>query len=78
MTAADTTTAAGTGGGTGPAVTVEQMDVTYKVRGQDRLALRDISFQIGRNESYGLVGSRDPASPRWRWHSPGTCRATAG
>ncbi len=56
MTAADTTTAAGTGGGTGPAVTVEQMDVTYKVRGQDRLALRDISFQIGRNESYGLVG----------------------
>jgi peptide/nickel transport system ATP-binding protein len=56
VTAADTTTAADTGGGTGPAVTVEHMDVTYKVRGQDRRALRDISFQIGRNESYGLVG----------------------
>jgi peptide/nickel transport system ATP-binding protein len=26
------------------------------VRGQDRLALRDVSFQIGRRESYGLVG----------------------
>ena len=32
------------------------MDVTYRVRGQDRRALRDVSFQIGRNESYGLVG----------------------
>jgi peptide/nickel transport system ATP-binding protein len=32
------------------------MDVTYKVRGQDRLALRDVSFTIGRGESYGLVG----------------------
>ena len=32
------------------------MDVTYKVRGQDRLALRDVSFSIGRGESYGLVG----------------------
>jgi len=26
------------------------------VRGQDRLALRDVSFTIGRGESYGLVG----------------------
>jgi peptide/nickel transport system ATP-binding protein len=32
------------------------MDITYKVRGQDRLALRDVSFTIGRGESYGLVG----------------------
>ena len=32
------------------------LDVTYRVRGQDRLALRDVSFQIGRGESYGLVG----------------------
>jgi peptide/nickel transport system ATP-binding protein len=35
---------------------VEHLDVTYRVSGQDRLALRDVSFQIGRNESYGLVG----------------------
>jgi peptide/nickel transport system ATP-binding protein len=38
------------------ALTVQQMDVTYRVRGQDRLALRDVSFSIGRGESYGLVG----------------------
>jgi peptide/nickel transport system ATP-binding protein len=39
-----------------PAVQVEHLDVSYRVRGQDRLALRDVSFLIGRNESYGLVG----------------------
>jgi peptide/nickel transport system ATP-binding protein len=40
----------------GPALVVSQMDVTYRVRGQDRLALRDVSFSIDRGESYGLVG----------------------
>jgi peptide/nickel transport system ATP-binding protein len=43
-------------GGAGPTLTVEHMDVIYRVRGQDRRALRDVSFQIGRSESYGLVG----------------------
>jgi peptide/nickel transport system ATP-binding protein len=38
------------------ALSVSGLDVTYQVRGQDRLALRDVSFQIGRGESYGLVG----------------------
>ena len=38
------------------ALVVSHMDVTYRVRGQDRLALRDVSFSIGRGESYGLVG----------------------
>jgi peptide/nickel transport system ATP-binding protein len=38
------------------ALSVSHLDVTYTVRGHDRLALRDVSFQIGRNESYGLVG----------------------
>jgi len=38
------------------ALSVSHMDVTYRVRGQDRLALRDVSFQISRGESYGLVG----------------------
>ncbi len=32
------------------------VDVTYTVRGADRLAVRDVSFQIGRQESFGLVG----------------------
>ena len=40
----------------GPTLIVSNMDVTYRVRGQDRLALRDVSFSIGRGESYGLVG----------------------
>jgi peptide/nickel transport system ATP-binding protein len=40
----------------GPALIVSNMDVIYRVRGQDRLALRDVSFSIGRGESYGLVG----------------------
>jgi peptide/nickel transport system ATP-binding protein len=56
MTSADTTTQAGAAGAAAPAVTVEHLDVTYRVRGQDRRALRGVSFEIGRNESYGLVG----------------------
>jgi peptide/nickel transport system ATP-binding protein len=32
------------------------VDVTYAVRGTDRLAVRDVSFQIGQRESFGLVG----------------------
>ena len=43
-------------GEAGPTVQVEHMDVTYRVRGRDRLALRDVSFRIGSRESYGLVG----------------------
>ena len=56
VTAADTTAAPGAAGGTAPALAVEHMDVTYRVRGQDRRALRDVSFEIGHGESYGLVG----------------------
>jgi peptide/nickel transport system ATP-binding protein len=56
VTAADITAAPGAAGGTGPTVEVEHLDVTYRVRGQDRRALRDVSFQIGSGESYGLVG----------------------
>ncbi len=43
-------------GSDNPALVVSHMDVTYKVRDQDRLALRDVSFSIARGESYGLVG----------------------
>jgi peptide/nickel transport system ATP-binding protein len=38
------------------ALTVAGVDVAYRVRGRDRLVLRDVSFRIGRGESYGLVG----------------------
>src|SRR6266566_75144 len=40
----------------GSALVVSDLDVTYRVRGQDRLAVRDVSFSIGRGESFGLVG----------------------
>jgi peptide/nickel transport system ATP-binding protein len=43
-------------GGDNPALVVSHMDITYKVRDQDRLALRDVSFSIARGESFGLVG----------------------
>jgi peptide/nickel transport system ATP-binding protein len=56
VTAAGTTSAPGPAAQAGPAVAVEHLDVTYRVRGQNRRALRDVSFQIGRSESYGLVG----------------------
>jgi peptide/nickel transport system ATP-binding protein len=39
-----------------PVVDVANVDVTYQVRGADRLTVRDVSFQIGRQESFGLVG----------------------
>jgi peptide/nickel transport system ATP-binding protein len=39
-----------------PALAVSHLDVTYRVRDRDRLALKDVSFTIERGESYGLVG----------------------
>src|ERR1700723_2449488 len=56
MTETDTTAAPGAPDLPQAAVSVDHLDVTYTARGHDRLALRDVSFQIGRNESYGLVG----------------------
>ena len=56
MTTTDASTAPAASGGAGPTVEVGHMDVTYKVRGRDRLALRDVSFRIESRESYGLVG----------------------
>src|SRR6516165_393090 len=56
MTATETTPAPDAAAGPESAVQVEHLDVSYRVRGRDRLALRDVSFQIARNESYGLVG----------------------
>ena len=56
MTATEATELPGPAPGPLSAVQVEHLDVSYRVRGHDRLALRDVSFQIGRNESYGLVG----------------------
>src|SRR5690242_6175682 len=38
------------------ALEVENLDVVYKVRGNDRQVLSGLSFRIGRGEAYGLVG----------------------
>src|ERR1700759_366010 len=56
MTTDQVSSASSATAASGPALVVSNMDVTYRVRGQDRLALRNVSFSIGRGESYGLVG----------------------
>jgi peptide/nickel transport system ATP-binding protein len=38
------------------ALRVDGLDVTYRVRGRPIPVVRDVSFQIARGESYGLVG----------------------
>jgi peptide/nickel transport system ATP-binding protein len=38
------------------ALQVEDVDITYRVRGRDLVTVHDVSFRIGRGESYGLVG----------------------
>jgi peptide/nickel transport system ATP-binding protein len=40
----------------GPVLDAAHVDVTYTVRGADRLTVKDVSFQIGPQESFGLVG----------------------
>jgi peptide/nickel transport system ATP-binding protein len=37
-------------------LTLDGIDVSYRVRGRDLPVVRDVSFRIGRGESYGLVG----------------------
>jgi peptide/nickel transport system ATP-binding protein len=46
----------GSAPGPEPTLLVANLEVTYRVRSQSRLAIRDVSFQIGSRESYGLVG----------------------
>ena len=38
------------------ALEVRELDVAYRVRGQDRQVLRELSLRVERGESYGLVG----------------------
>jgi peptide/nickel transport system ATP-binding protein len=41
---------------TDPAIELQNVDVVYRVRGQDRAVLRGLSLSIGQGESFGLVG----------------------
>jgi peptide/nickel transport system ATP-binding protein len=56
MTAAAAAGAAAEPSDPPPTLLVEHLDVAYRVRGQDRLALKDVSFGIAPGETYGLVG----------------------
>jgi peptide/nickel transport system ATP-binding protein len=42
--------------GAAPALVIRDLDVAYAVRGRDRPVLRGVSLDVGRGESYGLVG----------------------
>ncbi|HEX7390687.1 MAG TPA: ABC transporter ATP-binding protein, partial [Acidiphilium sp.] len=42
--------------GVAPALEVKDLDVAYRIRGRDLQVLRNVSFSVGRGESYGLVG----------------------
>ncbi|HTX00878.1 MAG TPA: ABC transporter ATP-binding protein, partial [Acidimicrobiales bacterium] len=44
------------GAGRASGLVVDSLGVDYRLAGQDRAALRGVSFSIGRRESYGLVG----------------------
>jgi peptide/nickel transport system ATP-binding protein len=39
-----------------PVLEVEDLHLSFRVRGSDRQAIHGVSFTIGRNESFGLVG----------------------
>ena len=67
MTATSETAAAGPSAAAPAALEVEHLDVTYTVRGQDRRALKDVSFTIGRRSPTGWSASPGPASPRSPW-----------
>ncbi|HEU5207247.1 MAG TPA: ABC transporter ATP-binding protein [Gaiellaceae bacterium] len=41
---------------TDAALSLRDLDVVYRVRGVDRPVLRGVSLEVGRGESYGLVG----------------------
>ena len=38
------------------ALRVDELEISYRVRGQERAAIRGVSFEVGRGESFGLVG----------------------
>ena len=72
---------------TNAALELRELDVAYRVRGQDRQVLRGLSLRVERGESYGLVGESGcgkstaalhnralPASQRSRPHRDGAGR----
>ncbi len=64
------------------ALRVENLDVAYRVRGRDRSVLRGLDLQIGRGETYGLVGEsgcgKSTAAMAVMRYLPRNGRITAG
>src|SRR5215467_3184977 len=64
------------------ALAVRDLDVAYRVRGADQLALRNVSFEIARGETYGLVGEsgsgKSTAALAVVRYLPGNGRVSAG
>jgi peptide/nickel transport system ATP-binding protein len=57
MSAVSETTGGGAADAVAPdALNVENIDIAYRVRGRALTTVHDVSFRIGRGESYGLVG----------------------
>jgi peptide/nickel transport system ATP-binding protein len=52
----DVARAGGAATGRADALVVDDVSVTYRVRSRQMNVVRDVSFRVGRGESYGLVG----------------------
>ncbi len=52
----DTQGADGAAAGQADALVVDDVSVSYRVRSRQMKVVRDVSFRVGRGESYGLVG----------------------
>jgi len=52
---------------TAPVLKVEDLAVAYKTRGGDVPAIRDISFEIARGETFGLVGESGCGKSTTAW-----------
>jgi peptide/nickel transport system ATP-binding protein len=52
----DTAGAPGAAAGQTDALVVDDLSVSYRVRSRQMKVVRDVSFRVGRGESYGLVG----------------------
>ena len=67
---------------TTPALELRELEVAYRVRGIDRRVLRGVSLEVGRGESYGLVGEsgcgKTTAAFAAMRYLPSNGRVTAG
>lgn len=51
----------------GPVLKADNVAVAYKVRGGEILAVQNVSFEIKRGESYGIVGESGCGKSTMAW-----------